>query len=156
MTRLICHQPGPPGAEPAGRSLGHLPPEVVDTAEIALQQVRDCAVRAAAAVRREAVPVERMIPDLRRISKYASSCHSRSHDLVQRQIAERLAPNFIGQLGKIARVMLVIMNVDGLSADVRCEIAGCIRKNVQLKFHVVVPFATLVMGLATSVPTRDL
>src|SRR5258708_2156239 len=64
-TGSLIHEPRPARTERAGRDLGELFLELVEGTVLGVDRVAECAGRSAATLGRQAVPEERVIPDLR-------------------------------------------------------------------------------------------
>src|SRR4029077_19690170 len=66
------HEPGPARTERADGGLAEIFLELREAAEALLDRIGQFARRLAAALRRQAVPVERVIPDLRGVVEHAA------------------------------------------------------------------------------------
>src|SRR5581483_6908672 len=102
-----AREPRPSGAEQAHRGLGELVAELLEAAEGALDDLRDRAARRPAAVGRQALPVEAVVPRLRAVVEDASA--RLAHDLLERRGLERAARDELVQLVDVGPMVLVVV-----------------------------------------------
>ena len=87
----------------------------------------------AAAGRREAVPVEGVVPDLRGVVEHATL--RLAHDLFQRRIGELGAFDQLVEVVHIGLVVLAVVEVDGLAGDVRFQGGAVVGQGGQFDGH---------------------
>ena len=106
-------------------------------AEIPVDGFRQRTGGGTAAVRRQGVPVEGVIPDLRRVIENAAAAGL--DQLFQGSVRFRLPFHRRVQLVDVSLVMLTVVKVDGLSADVGREGITGVGQSGQLKSHGMTP-----------------
>ena len=127
------HQPGPAGAEVAGRLGVELFLELIERAELLGDRFTQCTGRLAAAVGAQAVPVEGVVPDLRGLVEQTTL--GALDDLFQ-GFAFVVGPfDQIVELGDVRVVVLTVMILERLFGDVRFKSVFLERKRRKFKSH---------------------
>jgi hypothetical protein len=129
----VLDQPAPAGAEGADGGLAELFLECVERAEGLVDGRRQGARRLAASVRREAIPIEGVVPDLRRVVEDAAA--RLAHDVLERQVLEFGARDELVQVVDVGLVMLAVVELQGFLGDVRGQGVDGIGQGGQLVGH---------------------
>ena len=127
------HQPRPAGAERADRGLAEFFFELRKAAERLLDAVGELAARFAAAFGRQAVPIKRVVPHLRRVVEQSSL--RLLHDRHQIHVLELGALDHVVGVGDVGLMMLAVVVLNGLRADMRCQGILGPRQGRQLDRH---------------------
>ena len=120
------HQPGPARTERSDGGLAEIFLELREAAEALLDRIGQLARRFAAALRREAVPVERVIPDLRGVVEHAALRFL--DDRHEVEIFELGTLDQVVEIGHMGLVVLAIVIVERFGGDVRRQGVACVGK----------------------------
>ena len=115
----LLHEPGPARTEGADRGLGESFLECGERAPLLSDGRAQGTLGLAAAVGRQAVPVERVVPDLSGVVEYAAARFL--HDILERQRFEFRAGDQVVEVRHIGLVMLAVVEIDGFRRDVRLQ-----------------------------------
>jgi hypothetical protein len=120
---VVVHQPDPAAAELADGCVHELPAELVDVAELVVDPRQDAALGLATAIRRHALPEERVVPGLERVVEDADlRLDPRlGNDLLEAQVLIRRVFDQAVELVDIPAVMLVIVIGHRLRGNMRFE-----------------------------------
>src|SRR5688572_16469146 len=128
------HQPSPSRAELLDRRLAELLLEVGERAEALPDRVRDLAARLASAARLHTVPVEGVVPGLRRVVEQLARRRG-ADQILERLVRLRLAFGQPVEGVDVVPVVLAVVILERLSRDVRSETALGIGKLWKSKCH---------------------
>src|SRR5690606_2702334 len=115
-------QPGPAAAEAGGGGGGELLLERLEVAEALLDRLGRRAGRLAAALGRQAVPVEGVVPDLGGVVEdrhLVGLLPGLLDDVLQAQVGQRLAGDELVELVDVRRLVLAVVILDRLLRDDR-------------------------------------
>src|SRR5882724_1087055 len=129
----LLHQPGPSGSEIPDRALRKCFLESGKGSEFSGDRLREGALGFAARARRQTVPVERVVPDLRGIVEDAAGGFA--DDLLETGILEFGALHQIIEIGDIGLMMLAVVEFQRFLRNMRLQGVQCVREGWELMLH---------------------
>ena len=123
-TLFIGHQPGPPASKLTHGRSAEFPLKIVITSKALIDSLADLPLRLSSPARRQAFPIEVVIPCLSGVIEESRLVGKRCcflYDLNQMQISKLGAPHQLSRLVHVRFMMLAVMETDRVFLNVGLE-----------------------------------